>query len=317
MNNNQLLLTNLFVALKAKPLAILAGPVNSGKEGLVEKLAGALSSKEVDRLQLHTLTGHPWWATASSLQGLAEIQTRYTSEMVLDIFEEARLPQNSDTAFIVCFARISQAELQNFFTDLAFQLMNDRIMRIGDVHLDKPIPFPSNLFIIGTMDIDEYCWWDTDLMSKASVIQTGNYSLPDSLFTGKKVSINVQELATPIRDTNLAYKRVKGLLAGEKQPFEHFFQIQEVLHSYNVSTSNRLMDEAVIYLANAWSNKGDGIFASEPRANLEIATDILIAQMLLPCIRDVVQKSPDLRKALHQVLHLYFPYSCEYLDQIV
>ena len=77
------------------------------------------------------------------------------------------------------------------------------------------------------------------------------------------------------------------------------------------------MDEAVIYLANAWSNGGDGLFASKPRANLEIATDILIAQLLLPCVRNVLQNSLDFRQALHQVLHLYYPYSCEYLGQLV
>ena len=209
MNNNTLLLTNLYVALKAKPLAILAGPVNSGKEALVEKLAHALSGKEIGRLQLHVLTGHPWWAIGSSLQALADIQTRYTSEMVLDIFEEAQLPQNSGTAFIVCFARISPSELQNFFTDLAFQIQNDRVMRLGDVHLDKPTPFPSNLFIIGTMDTDEYCWWDTDLLLMTTVIQTGKYQQPRNPPAGKTVPINAKELITSIRDPNIAYKQLK------------------------------------------------------------------------------------------------------------
>ncbi len=318
MNIDKMLLANLLIALKTKPLAILAGPEMSGKEVLVEKLAKTLSGRGKKKLQFKMLTGHPWWAKGDNLAGLVEIQTRLTSEMVMRIFEEVQQPQNCDKAFLVCFARISPAELQNFFVDLAFQIQNNRIMRLGDIHLDEPAAFPNNLFVIGTMDTDEYRWWDADLLSKTSVIQMGKcYNLPPSFTPSKAASNNVRELMSRIRDPNTAYKRLKYLLAGEKQPFGHFLQIQEIMHNYDVPTPNKLMDNAVIYLANAWSSSGEGLLDLNPRANLEIATDILIAQMLLPCIRDVVQKSPDFRNALHQVLHLYFPYSCEYLGQHV
>ncbi len=316
MNIDKMLLANLFIALKTKPLAILAGPEESGKEVLVEKLAKTLSGRGKKKLQLKMLTGHPWWAKGDNLSGLIEIQTRLTSEMVMRIFEEVQQPQNSDKAFLVCFARISPAELQNFFADLAFQIQNNRIMRLGDIHLDEPVPFPNNLFIIGTMDTDEYRWWDVDLLSKASVIQTGKYyNLPQSITPSKAASNNVRELMSPIRDPNTAYKRLKLLLAGEKQPFGHFLQVQEIMHNYDVPTPSKLMDNAVIYLANAWSSSGEGFFDANLRANFEIATDVLIAQLLLPCIQNALQNSSGFRQALANVLHLYYPCSYEYLSQ--
>lgn len=316
MNIHKNLITDLYIALKTKPLAILAGTKDAGKEVLVEKLTQALSTQGIDKLQFQTLTGHAWWATGN-MNSFVEIQTRFTFDKVVSIFEEVQLPQNSDKAFLVCLAHISPAEIQTFFADLAFQIQNNRIMRLGDIHFGEPVAFPKNLFIIGTMDTDEYRWWDTDLLSKTSVIQTGKYDFSQYIAEDTTMSINVPELISPIRDSNMAYKRLKSLLSGEKQPFGHFLQIQEIMHNYNISASNKLMDDVVIYLANAWSSNGKGLFASEPRANFEIATDILIAQLLLPYVQDVLLSSQDFRQTLHQVLHLYYPCSCEYLGRIM
>jgi hypothetical protein len=316
MNTDQIMLANLYIALKAKPLAILAGPEGSGKEALVENLASALSGRSKKNLQFQMLTGHPWWAKGDNLTGLVEIQTRFTSAKIMSIFEEVQRPQNCDKAFLICFARISPAELQNFFIDLAFQIQNNRIMRLGDNHFDEPVAFPNNLFITGTIDTGEYRWYEPDLLSKASVIQTGKYNPSKSIILGKAASISVREWMSPIRDPNMAYRKLKSLLTGEKQPFERFLQIQEILHNHNVSTPDKLMDDVVIYLANAWSSSGEGFFAANLRANFEIATDILISQSLLPCIQDALQKSSEFRHALMNVLRLYYPCSFSYLSQL-
>jgi hypothetical protein len=144
----------------------------------------------------------------------------------------------------------------------------------------------------------------------------GKYNLPQNITPGKAASINVRELISPIRDQNSANKRLQTLLAGEKQPFEHFLQIQEILQNNNVVVPDKLMDDAVIYLANAWSSSGEGLFTANLRANFEIATDILITQLLLPCILDELQKSSEFRQELMGVLYLYYPCSYSYLNQI-
>jgi hypothetical protein len=316
MKTDKILLAYLLLALKAKPLAILAGPKESGKEALVEKLALTLSGRNKNKFQFQRLIGHPWWAKGDNITSLVEIQTRFTFEKVLGIFEEARQPQNTNKVFLLCFVQISPAELQNFFTDLAFQIQNNRIIRLGDNHLDNPVTFPNNFFIIGTIDTDDFRWWNVELLSKASIIQMGKYNLPYSITPGKAASINVRELISPIRDQNLTYKRLQSLLAGEKRPFEHFLQIQEILQNNNVVVPNKLMDDVVIYLANAWSSSGKGLFTANLRANFEIASDIIITQLLLPSIRDALQKSLEFRQALNSMLQLYYPFSYSYLNQI-
>lgn len=290
-------------------MAILAGPENSGKEALVEKLADTLSGRSKNKVQLQMLTGHPWWAKGDNLVGLVEFQTRLTFEMVVRIFEEAQRPQNCDKVFLVCFARISPAELQNFFTDLAFQIRNNRIMRLGDVHFNEPFAFPNNVSIIGTMNMDDYHWWNADLLSQASIIQVEKHDLLQITTSGKTGMINMQELLAPIRDSSTAYKRLKSLLTGEKQPFGHFLQIQEIMHKHNVSAPNNLMDDAVMYLANAWSKSGEGFFATDLRTNFEIATDILITQLLSPFIQDAWQASSEFRQEMLSILQLYYPRS--------
>lgn len=316
MPKDKILLTTLYLALRIKPLTILAGPAQSGKHELVENLIQTLSAQKQNNLYFQVLTGHPWWAKGDNIAGLVEVQSRLTSEVAMQVFEEARSPKNCNKAFLVCFTRISPSELQNFFTDLAFQIQNNRIMRLGDMHFDSPFTFPSNLFIVGTMDTDDYRWWDAALLSKTSVIQVGKYNLPHNITPDKAALINVRELMSSIRETNMACKRLKSLLAGEKQTFAHFFQIQEIMDRHNIPVPANLMEDVVIYLANAWSSSGEGLFSiADPHTNFEIATDILIAQLLLPRIQDALQTSSGFRQEMLRVLQLYYPSSFAYLSQ--
>src|SRR4030042_3062986 len=136
-------ITNFYVALKSKPLAILASPAQSGKTALVRGLAQSLS--EQDDLFIQMITGHPWWAEGSNnVASHTELHIRFSTEKVLSIIEEAARPGNADQVFIACLIQISPAELMSFFSEVSYQLQNGQIMRLGDTHLIEPIFFPSN-----------------------------------------------------------------------------------------------------------------------------------------------------------------------------
>jgi hypothetical protein len=67
--------------------------------------------------------------------------------------------------------RISPAEVIEFFSAVAFQLWHGQIMRLPAMHLTEPVPYPSNLFLIGTMDRARFDWYEDDLLTRTTVIQ--------------------------------------------------------------------------------------------------------------------------------------------------
>jgi 5-methylcytosine-specific restriction protein B len=148
---DQIEIANFYVALKSKPLTVLVGPPLSGKEAMAQCLAQMFNDQ--DRLHIQLLTGHPWWAGRDDQAAShTRLHTRFLTEKILAFIEEASQPGNTRLVFIACLIRMSPAELLSFFTDVAFQLQHGRIMRLGDTHFSEPIPFPTNLRIVGTMD---------------------------------------------------------------------------------------------------------------------------------------------------------------------
>jgi hypothetical protein len=161
-------IVNFYVALKSKPMAILSGPMSSGKVALVENLMLILAGGTI---QCQKMEGHAWWAGESGNVGFCtDTQTRFNTTKILCLAEEALQPENANRVFMACLTRISPAELNGFFSKVAFQIQHERLMRLPYAHLTEPLPYPPNLFLIGTMDTDSFDWSNADLLSVATII---------------------------------------------------------------------------------------------------------------------------------------------------
>jgi hypothetical protein len=290
-------IANFYVALKSKPLAILAGPAQSGKKALVQGLAQSLSEQE--SLHIQMITGHPWWAEAcDDVANYTKLHTRFATEKVLAVIEEASQPENHQQVFIACLTRISPAELLSFFTEVALQLQSGQITRLGDTHLSEPIPFPSNLRIIGTIDTLSFDWWDSDLLMSTTVIQWPQANvLPDPRFNRGVLLEEREFLQSSIRGRYAAYRKVFPVLKRQRQPLYPLVQVEAILKRY-ISSLDLAIDEVMIYLANSWSRLGNGLFHASPDRNLTIALDLAIAQILLPRAADAIRNLGTLRNRL-------------------
>jgi YHS domain-containing protein len=143
--------THFYVTLKTERLAILAGPPHSGKSIWVQSLARYLTGGHP--LQCQMMGGHAWWASRSGNVGFfTQLQMRLNSAKILAMAEEVLRPKNARRIFIGGLIHISQAEVNELFSDLAFQIQQGRLSCLPDIHLTRSIPYPPNLFLIGTMD---------------------------------------------------------------------------------------------------------------------------------------------------------------------
>lgn len=310
--------TNLYVSLKSKPLAILAGPEQTGKIALVQCLARVLMGS--DCLQCQMMAGHPWSAANSgNVAFFTEIHTRYNSEKLLCLIEEAWRPENLDKVFIACLTRISPAELEEFFTQIAFQLRYGQIMRFGDVHLSEPVPYPPNLFLIGTMDTSRFDWWDRELLSTTTVIQwpektMGHLLCPvaDDRFPTAEKSF----LRSSVRNEQAAYQKLQNLLVWKRQPAMPLFLIENVFEKEGILLPRMWVNEVMSYLANSWSRHGSGLFQPSIQENLEIALDLAIAQTYLARTGKWIQKSKVLMENLRELVDGKYPRSASILSAL-
>jgi hypothetical protein len=183
-------------------------------------------------------------------------------------------------------------------------------MRFGDVHFIEPIPFPPNLFLIGTMDTERFDWWDSDLLANTIVIQTAKMTLPPCKFPkNSAVSTEQEFLHSCIRGRKAVYFKIHSILRWQRQPLRPLMQIEALLREEVGSFLYRLMGETIVYLANSWSRLGNGLFAASTPDNLAIALDLAVSQILLPGVVDTIRRVEVLREQLHSVLAGQFPRS--------
>lgn len=307
--------TNFYIALKSKPLAILAGPELSGKIAMVKCLARVLMGG--DCLQCQMLKGHPWSAAkGGNVAFFTEIHTRYNSEKLLCLIEEAWRPENVNKVFLACLTRISPAELEEFFTAIAFPLQHGHLMRFGDVHFSEPVPFPPNLFMIGTMDTSFFDWWDSDLLSSTTVIQWNEKPVDNTdcpLTSDRSLPAEKSFLRSCIRKEQAVYRKLHTVIGWQRQPVLPLFLIEPIFDKAGIPLPRTLVNEVMTYLANSWTRRGAGLFHASPKRNLTIALDFAIAQVYLPRAAWWIQESKVLRENLAGQLNGNYPFAAQTL----
>lgn len=315
ISEDRISVINLYVALKTKPLVILVGPPKSGKQALAQCVSQFLSGGGGDQCQV--ISGHPWWANPSdNLALLTDMHTRLLTEKLFALFEEAALPEHKDRMFTACLMHLSPAELLTFFREFAFQLRNGQLMRLGEVHLSAPFPYPSNLFLLGTMETVNFRWWDADLLAKATVIHwSDGKACPPTLYG---FAPNTSEfLRYRIGSRQAAYQKLFAIVGGQKGLARIIFQIETLLWRNDICLPVSIKDEVVTYLANSWAANGQGLFDNSMTTNLTIALDLAVAQILLARIADHLMTTTGLNQQLGAILRSNFPVSTAFLENFV
>jgi hypothetical protein len=291
---------NFYVALKSRPLVILAGPAQTGKIALVRSLAQVLTSDPV--WQCPVIIGHARWAARSQdVSFFVEMQARFNRSKLLALIEEALVPDNAQRLFIACLARISPAEVDSYFTMAGFQFWPEQVQGRDSAETVAPIPYPHNVRLIGTMDTDRFKWWDTDLLTRSTIVQWQAETIPPVEHRDRSPAVMVHErifLRDCVRTEQAAYARLRRILRGRRQAFRPLVQVVDVLGKFGVSLPPMVMNQVMVFLANAWTADGGGLFDHSPQANLHVALDLALAQYALPWVSIARQESQELQRCL-------------------
>jgi Cu+-exporting ATPase len=299
---------NLYISLKSKPLAVLVGPGNQGKLAAIRILSDQVIGRSA---QVQMMVGHPFWASKSTNVALfTEAQTRFNTEKVLSLIEEAWEPKNTSRLYLGCLARISFAELESFFTSAAFQLGHGELMALPYAHFNEPVPFPPNLLLVGTMDTYPTNWFRSALLTQASIIYWSNSHPLQADFlkpTAVPVRRQAEFLRRRVRKFRPARLKLSRIIGWDLPGLEPVKEILRLLDDHSVFLPAHVAEDIVIYLANAWSRDDVGLFSVSNKENLDTALDFAVTQSLLPHVFLTEAGQYSSWDALIGVLQEHFP----------
>ncbi len=311
---------NFYVALKSKPLVILSGPASGGKAQMVRSVARVITGGVATRFQ--EMSGHAWWAARSeNLSAFTRMQERFISGKITALLYEACNPDHLNTPFILSINHMSPAELDSLFIDLARQLQQGELNRLLSEDFPLPLPFPPNLHAIGTIDMPIFNWFDNAaLLSQATVIHwpTGEErSMPGRPSSPSPPQVDTQVFNTArFHRVSEAQAKLGKFLAWREHFQPVLIHLAGWLLKHGVQVPSRvIMDEAAIYMANAFSKQDVGLFASDTTQNLRVALDFALAQIVLPRAWKELCRSDLLREIISDQLGEEFPHARWVVEQ--
>ena len=269
---------NYYISLKTKPFVILAGYSGMGKTALTRLFAEAVS-ENVEEQYLRVAV-QPNWLDDRHLLGFYNPLTgRYISTPFLDFL--LRAVENPDKPYFLCLDEMNLSRVEYYFSRFISAMESiDRTIHLhgfsGGVKTEdgRVIPprlkMPSNLYISGTINIDEASYSLTPkLIDRANIIE----------FYG--VDIWSEEVEDYDRRIRLSIPTLNGFKR-ELEPGERRWvlstlrEIHEMTARYGFPISQRVRREALSYVANS-----RGIYSEDPEENMRIALDLQVKQRVL------------------------------------
>ncbi len=307
---SQELINNFYLSLKTKPFVILSGISGTGKSKIVQLFAEAVGATfENGRFRL--ISVRPDWSDATDLLGYRNIENQFIPGIITSIAYEAML--HPDNPYFICLDEMNLARVEYYFSDILSKMETRRINEDGDIVTEVLISkeqfgrdekavskfgdvyIPQNLYIIGTVNMDETTFpFSKKVLDRANTIEFNKVDLEydfDSLTTDRLDSRNYHndflrpqyiKLLDCVDEKVLAQKVITELL-----------KLNNILEKYSFHFGYRVRDEIVFYMIYAVKN---GVM------DFETALDFSIIQKILPKISGSSKEVLDVLVDIYNLL---------------
>ncbi len=272
---SETLIKRLAYSLMAKPFVILSGLAGSGKTQLALAFAKCLSENIEEQVCIVSIGAD--WTNREPLLG-------YPNALKGD---EYVLPESGVLQLLMCanddpskpyFLILDEMNLsvvERYFADFLSAMESGEPIKLWDGNDEVPaeIPLPKNVFIIGTINVDETTYmFSPKVLDRANVIEFK--IAPDEMeeYLGKKVNINLENAYSACADMAVDFvNKAKSQVAKDEKNKEVLLSFFKELKKVNAEFGYRTVNEISRYLHFAEGDLED-----------EAAIDTAILQKLLP-----------------------------------
>ncbi|WP_244852635.1 MrcB family domain-containing protein [Bacillus sp. J14TS2] len=291
---------NLFLSLKTKPFVILSGISGTGKTKMVQWFAESLGATEKNG-QFALIPIRPDWNDGSDLLGYVDIKGDFKPGPLTAVIRKAE--QNPSLPYFVLLDEMNLARVEYYFSDI-LSVMESRkwqgsemvsSLLLSEEIAGEAVTLPNNLFIIGTVNMDETTHpFSKKVLDRANTIEFNRVELNNLAFLQETDEI----LPIPVQYNQLAtrYLHLKDLYQTEPLLIEkvtkELEKINHTLQRTNAHIGYRVRDEICFYMAY---NEGGELMSFNQ------ALDHCIIQKILPRIAGSDSRVEQVLKDLYQL----------------
>ena len=260
------LIENFFLCLKSKPFVILAGTSGTGKTRLVRLFAEAIGATAVNGRYCQVAV-RPDWSDSTDLFGHLDLNGNFVPGAILPFLKAAT--DDPKHPYILCLDEMNLARVEYYMSDF-LSIIESRDLKDGEITsdlimtLDKyggkegaekkygEIGFPQNLYIVGTVNMDETTFpFSRKVLDRANTIEFNYVDLGLQFSETLDVvepyeadnSFLMSEYLVLGRDCQ-KYFDVIGPICAQLE------SINKILRKANAHVGYRVRDEIVFYLIN-------------------------------------------------------------------
>lgn len=302
---------NFFLSLKAKPFVILAGVSGTGKTKLVKLFAEAVGATSKNG-QFMLIPVRPDWSDPSDLLGYKDLSGAFRPGKLTEVLVEASKVSNQHKPYFICLDEMNLARVEHYFSDFLSVLEtqewgNDRIITTPLIHRDSlqsepdkqlygDLHLPDNVYIIGTVNMDETTHpFSKKVLDRANTIEfnyidLGQYPSGDLVGTSERAAVPPNSLLRSeylqLVDVYHAYKQLT------EETTELLVRINGILEQIHSHVGFRIRDAVCFYMIY---NERFALLSKET------AFDMQLLQKILPRIQG---SSSSVKKALLQLMQV-------------
>ncbi|HDR5993792.1 TPA: DUF3578 domain-containing protein [Bacillus anthracis] len=250
-------LVNFFLSLKTKPFVILSGISGTGKTKIVQWFAESLGATE-ENGQFTLIPVRPDWSDSSDLLGYVNLQGEFQERPLIKVLENA--DANPNRPYFVVLDEMNLARVEYYFSDF-LSVIESRKWKDGKIVTlpvlpesiaNKHITIPSNVYIIGTVNMDETTHpLSKKVLDRANTIEFNTVNLDYFNFL-----MDVEEKEAEIasnRSLETEYLHLKECFKDNEDLVRNIstilIEINKILESVGAQVGYRIRDEICFYMA--------------------------------------------------------------------
>ena len=279
------LIKRLAFSLMAKPFVILSGLAGSGKTQLALAFAKCLSENIEE--QVCTVSIGADWTNREPLLGYPNALNKdeyvFPESGVLQLLMRAN--EDSSKPYFLILDEMNISVVERYFADFLSAMESGESIKLWDGNDDVPaeIKLPKNVFIIGTINVDETTYmFSPKVLDRANVIEFKIAADEMEGYLGKKVNINLEQSYSACADmavdfVNKAKSQVEKDEKNKDVLLSFFKELKKVNAEFGYRTVNEI--SRYIHFLNENDNDKDD---EKNRLKGDKAIDTAILQKLLP-----------------------------------